>query len=155
MAKVKTAPKKSKGAEILGALHVTEATIAPEMVDEYVALTKKVAKAQEKLKPYLDKISEMEKEFSVAVDESVGPAEEFTLEGVEFNIDYTSKGNARDITDKATAFKLLEKVKKGLALELAKVGLGDLDKYLTPEQVAKVTVTEARNARRKKIVEKV
>jgi hypothetical protein len=154
MAKVKTKAK-SQGAELLGALHVEAVDIAPELVDEYVALTKKIAKAQEKLKPYLDKISEMEKEFAEAVDGAVGPAEEFTLDGVEFAIAYTAKGNARDITDKAAAFKLLEKVKKGLALELAKVGLGDLDKYLTPEQVAKVTETEARNARRKKIVEKV
>ncbi len=153
MATVKTAKPKSQGAKLLGSLHV--GTVEPAMIDEYVLLTKKLAKATEKLKPYLEKISTMEKQFSDAVDESAEAADEFTLEGVKFNIEYTAKGNARDITDKITALKMLEKVKKGLAMELAKIGLGDLDKYLTPDQLAKVTKSEQRNARRKKVVEKV
>ncbi len=152
MATVKTAPK-SQGAKLLGSLHV--GTVDPATVDEYVILTKKLAKAMDKLKPYLEKISGLEKQFSDAVDESAEAADEFTLEGVKFNIDYTAKGMAREITNKGAALKMLEKVKKGLAMELAKIGLGDLDKYLTPDQLKKVTKSEQRNARRKKIVEKV
>ena len=74
---------------------------------------------------------------------------------MKYKIEYTAKGMARDITNKSVALKMLEKVKKGLAMELAKIGLGDLDKYLTPDQLEKVTKSEQRNARRKKIVEKV
>lgn len=153
MATVKTAQPKSQGAKLLGSLHV--GTVEATLVDEYVLLTRKLEKAQAKLKPYLEKISAMENQFSEAVEESAEAADEFTLQGVKFDIEYTAKGMARDITNKSAALKMLEKVKKGLAMELAKIGLGDLDKYLTPDQLAKVTKSEQRNARRKKIVEKV
>ncbi len=154
MAKVKTVTtSKSQGAKLLGSLHV--GTVEPKLVDEYVALGAKLAKAQEKLKPYLDKLASLDKQFSDAVEESAEAADEFTLEGVKYKIEYTAKGMARDITNKSVALKMLEKVKKGLAMELAKIGLGDLDKYLTPDQLEKVTKSEQRNARRKKIVEKV
>ena len=78
MAKVKTVTtSKSQGAKLLGSLHV--GTVEPKLVDEYVALGAKLAKAQEKLKPYLDKLASLDKQFSDAVEESAEAADEFTL----------------------------------------------------------------------------
>ena len=146
----KKAKAKAK-AKASGKARVTP--IELDKVDQYVNLDRKIAAAEAKLKPYKAKRDELNVELLEFVDATTKPLETKTLEGEEFSIEFSAKGKTTDITDKIAAAKMLEKVKKGLAMELATFGITALKDYLTPEQMKEISKEDPRNARRKTITE--
>lgn len=59
---------------------------------------------------------------------------------------------SRTITDNALVYDYLEEIQKGLALKLMTFRLGDLDKYLNPAQLEKVTESSYGGNRRITVV---
>jgi len=78
-------------------------------------------------------------------------AVDHTLVGTHFAAKISKGSNVRSITDKDHLVDTLETVKEGLAIELATFKIGDLDKYLTPDQQAEVLTTQATKRRTLKI----
>lgn len=122
-------------------------------VEEWIALEAKVKAAEAKLKPHKDKLAKLRGALDEHVDLITTPEGETTVEGFDHGLEFSPKGKATDVTDMKGAAKMLEGVKKGLVMDLVKLGIGDLRKYLTPEQVEEVTKEEYRNARRIKVIE--
>lgn len=91
-------------------------------------LKAKLAKLDAKIKPKKAAVLE-------AFNKVYGKDAAEMAEGKEHTIKISAASKSRTLTKIDDCFDLLEGVKEGLFAELAKVTLGDLDKYLTPEQL--------------------
>lgn len=78
----------------------------------------------------------------------------FTEKGEEYVAELGKQGMSRTIMSMAEAKKILDKQDKTLFLKLAKINLGDLDAYLTPDE-AKAVIRTDYGDRSIKIVKKV
>jgi hypothetical protein len=124
------------------------------MIPEAMKVTAQIKALQAKLEPF------------VAAQKALVDAANAELEAMEADPDVepvlksktnelimTKKENSRSVTDISAVHKYLEKSKKGLFMELAQIKLGDLDKYLNPDQL-KECLTNERKARKLKSVGK-
>jgi hypothetical protein len=122
-----------------------------ELIDVYAKLDARIRAAEERLKPHREKLAGMMAEISTYVDATTKPEDGTRLEGESYAIEFSAKGKATEILDVKAVFKALESISKGLALELAKVSITDLRKYLRPDELAGLVKEEYRNARRSKV----
>lgn len=74
-------------------------------------------------------------------DEEHKPADVGVTVGESFIATVSAEGKVRSMNDLTTIFGMLEDVKEGLAMELMKFNLGDLDQYLTKDQLEEVLDT--------------
>ena len=75
-------------------------------------------------------------DMQLLADETVGADIKLRLKGKESVIELGTKAKTRKLTDDREAIiEALDGAKAGLALECAGFKLGDLDKYLMPEEV--------------------
>ena len=108
------------------------------------------------LKKIIDAVSPASKEFAKLTTElrtqamEQDPAEKVVFEGSDHNIVFSEASKVRKLGD-------MKEVKKALGneifFEVAKVTLGDIDKYLTVEEVAELVTVES-GPRKIDIVEK-
>jgi hypothetical protein len=122
--------------------------IAPEVVDEFARDALRLAKKMEKIAPLKKSVEGQEKAILATVDDVVNPTTGLTLFGDEHDVVLGPKGNKTEVINTAKAAELLG---FDLFVELAKLSITDLNKYLTPDQVAEVTKKSPKNKRRVKI----
>lgn len=110
---------------------------------EYRALEKKIEKFNNTIGATF---TELKKEFLEYANSTLGDDEELVIKVPgEKELKIGSRSNVRSITDMDKAVELLG---TDTFMKIAKIGLTDLDKYLTPEEVAEVTVTKRSDTRR-------
>ena len=115
---------------------------ARTLVDEIGDLKKKVAKLKEN--PIHGQLAEKTSELKDILENGLGGDEARNEQGERFKAKLGAKSNVRVIKDLA---KIREMLGDELFMELASVGIGDLDKYLTPDQLEE-TVESSRSGSR-------
>lgn len=108
-------------------LEITEMMVD---VDELARLMEEM----EEHKPKLKKIDELKKKLqSIAAEQD--PKEEVVMVGVERVVTFTAAGESRVITKKSDLIgNLKAKIGYPALLELLKINLTDVDKYLSPDE---------------------
>lgn len=115
-----------------------------ELVDEYVSTIQKIKEFKDKLEP-LTQLKEFQESALLEQVDSVAAAdEEALLVGNVHNLKVSKKSMVSKVKDKP---KLLELLGDDTYLELAEVKIGDIRKYLTPDQIEQV-LKETRDGRR-------
>ena len=115
-----------------------------ELADKYAELSAKAEKILEKAKPINLEISEIQKAIMERVDSQIEPTEKMVVKASTVWVEIGEKAKSRTITDME---KVVELFGTETFLKVAKVGLADIDKYLTPEQIA-LCVSEEKTGRR-------
>lgn len=125
-----------------------------EQVGEVAAIVEKMAALSIKL----DALTEAEKEYNKLRGQLAGmipaecPAEEpFVFEGVKHDVVFSERPVERKIIDMESAFDALG---QELFLQVAKVTLKDVDKYMTPEEQEGIIVSARTGSRRCAVKEK-
>lgn len=122
--------------------------VSPEVVDEFAEDALRYAKKMEKLAPLKKSVEGQEKAILATVDDVVDPETGLTLYGNKHDVVLGPKGNQTDVVNTAKAAEFLG---FELFVELAKLSVTDLKKYLTPDQFEKVTKVNPKRKRRVKI----
>ena len=118
-----------------------------EAVDA-VAATEAAYKASKKVTEKLEKEYKNAKEhLETLAEQAMEPGDSKHYTGEKSTVDIGPRAWKITAINTDVAFQLLNKVKKGLAFELMKFNAGDLEKYLTPEQVDQVIVRERAGSR--------
>ncbi len=99
-------------------------------------ISDKLEKDMKKFLPIQNEITDLKKEIVAFANETLDNEATLEVRTPDGPVKIGARGTAREITDMDKAIDML-----GLetAMKLLKVSLGDLDKYLTPEQVLEVT----------------
>lgn len=112
-----------------------------QVLDEWVDMDKSAKKVREKiaaLQQQLEPLAALEKQIAEFVQTNYpateAPEEEYTVEGEHSRMRVRPSTQKREVVDKAVIKKAMGAKKYD---ELAEIKLGDIDKYLTPEEQAK------------------
>lgn len=140
------------GSEV--ALEPVEQKVPLKVVDDYAKLSMKIDELMKPVQPFIDKLEEMEKSILAQVDEVIAADAEIVLDGQKFQLELSKKGARTSVTDIKGIMKKLEGVKVGLFMELAKINIGDLKKYLPANTVEEFCTTEHVNKRRVTVKQK-
>lgn len=108
-------------------------------LEKAAAIEKKIKAAAEKLYPKLLE----------AYDDDYADGE-YVEAGNKFQAEIGKKANIREVSDMKMVQELLDDQQPGLFMKLAKINLGDLDDYLTPEE-RQAVITPSRGKRPIKI----
>lgn len=151
-AKTKTSPKSSMKAS-LGAeegASVINQPVTTDVVDEFLALDAKLKKHAAKVADDQARYDELKKQIVALVDETTDAEKDVVLVGAEQTgkIEVSEKTMQTTLTDIDAAKKFMG---KDTFFKVAKIGVGDLKDYLTPEQREQCTKTERSGSRRLKI----
>lgn len=148
---VKIIQKKKKVSKLKQKQQVSALGILENMVDPLADLNSAYEALNGKAKVAKLALQSGEVEFHVKFDE-LGklPKDKAVVEGVSNQILVSSESTAREVVDKVTIFEILEDIKEGLAFELMRFTLGDLDRYLTPEQISQVVDSDYTGKRKLK-----
>lgn len=112
-----------------------------EIVDEMGAMTRKLAAA----KLLTDKYDGLRKELIALASEDQPADKEIAVFGVNYVATITPQQMAREVTDKGALKRILGAERY---LELSSVGLGIIDKCLTPDEIARCVTSSQTGARR-------
>lgn len=143
--KLKTPAKKkaTKTSELSGQAQARELLpSAFKIKEELAVLEAQVSELRKKLTP-------IEKEIVGLVDPELEGTEAVTLINGKHVLNVSGKMQTRVIKDGEAVVDTLEEFEEGLALKLAKFALGDLDKYLSPEEMAPLCDIKEGNRRLK------
>lgn len=143
--KTKTAAKQSQSQQI------------EDKVDELGEATERVEALNKKIKalqadPAFALVKELKAELQEIANETVGEQEELHLSGLSYEVDIGVCSKKRSIIDPVIVSDELEEVEEDLSYKLAKYNLTDLDKYLTPPQLAKCVKEEFTGNRHVKVI---
>lgn len=105
-----------------------------KLVDTIIENEKQVQAAKDPAK----KQAKARKELLALVENMVQAGETITIEGDLGKVKFSEQSQTRSVSDLK---KIHEMMGDDLFYKLASIGIGNLDKYLTPEQVTKVTGT--------------
>lgn len=86
------------------------------------------------------------------VDEDNARDKEVILKSDRYAATFTAHGNMAACTDAKLAYNMLNKVQKGLGIELMSFPVGELKKYLTPAQMDRVVTMTRSKARSVKVI---
>lgn len=131
----------------------TKQTVSIEtLAEKYIELDKEIekltAKVQEKVAPLSQEQAEIKKHI-LALANSTLPDDETKEIPVSGKLLYIGKrGTSRTISD---LDKAIEFMGVDTFLKVAKINLSDVDKYLRPEEVEQVTVTQRTDTRQIKV----
>ena len=132
-----------------------ESTLEAQIIkklDELGGIYLKLAPLKTKTKKLTDQYKPLFEAVQDFVDVDAAPDDEVTLKTDKFAAAFGQHGNQSKCFAPGKAFKMLEAVEKGLGQKLMTFTVGDLNKYLTPEQVLKCVKTERSKARTLKII---
>lgn len=125
--------------------------VLPEVIDEFLALERKIDKHDEKIKLDRERHAALKAQIVAVVNETEEPEAKVRLTGTDGKgiVEVSGKSNTTAIID-------MEKAKKLLGTEtffkVAKIGIADLKAYLKKPDFELVTATTLDGARRLKIV---
>lgn len=122
-----------------------------EMVDQMGELSVQIDKVSEKLAPLQKQYSKVQAEFLDIMEDTLEADQTATIEGDEWEMTVGMKGNSSEVTENEAAFKMLDKIEKGLPWVLLKFGITELRKYLTPKQFEMVSLTTRSRKRTTKL----
>lgn len=145
--KAKTAKGKQGKAAVKAAPQKGVITGYEADVDRLAEITAKLAPLTNLMK----EASVIEKKLREVADEAVAAEETATVTGTKHNYCVKERTMARSITDMAQVRKQMG---DPLFMEVAKVTLADIDKYLTEEQKSNVLVQSRTGSRRGELVDK-
>jgi hypothetical protein len=131
--KLKTGLKKTTKTKLKTTSGIEEAT---KLVPDAFAIQKKMKVLSAKMKNLTDELTPIEKEIRDLVDGDIGSTDSVDLitdEGDVLKVAGRLQTRAIKSTDDVVI--ALEEFEEGLALKLAKFGIGDLDKYFSPEEM--------------------
>lgn len=117
------------------------------LVDEAGAMASEVEAAKALIKKYED----LRKQIVAKATVGVSPEDSTSVQGDQFVAKIGSCADKRSVTDKGAIY---EAVGNDTFVELANFKLTDLDKYLTPDQLAKACDSARTGARRTTIARK-
>jgi len=110
-----------------------------DIVDDIAPTLKRIKELDAELKKLKPKVDEAKKDLlglaKVYVNED--PAESVTVIAEKGSAEIGKESQSRTIVDKEFIIESLDKIEDGLAFQLAEFKLGDLDKYLTPQELEK------------------
>lgn len=149
--KNKSKPK-AKGLTPLTKAKTTKALVNP-LVDELGVDTVQCAILSKKLETLKKAIKTKEAQIMAELDLSDSDGE-YLVEGNDYATYISAKGNVSTLTNKNLAMAMLQGVKDGLYLELAKVSITDLKAYLTPQQFETIVSTQRTGNRAVKTLKK-
>lgn len=112
-----------------------------EKVDKYAGAKQKI----DAVAPELKVVTAIDKELRAKAMEKPG-AEQVVFEGTKFSLVFSEAGDKKELTDLAKAKEFLG---PDLFAKVATVSLGDLEKYLTPEQFNQCVTTKTNGGSRK------
>lgn len=121
-------------------------------VDELGELELKMEPLLAKLAPMQKRQGELKSLIVEFADNNNDAADKVSIYGEEFVVNCAAKGNSTLITDLHKAHDILEDIEEGLFMILAKVGITDLKKYMTPSQLKLVTETVRTTKRKTSLV---
>lgn len=131
---------------------VDQAVELEEMVDTLGELKAKIDPLKAQLDPLVKAYNNAEAALLAIVDEEFDAAVKAEVVGTKYAVKAGPKAKATVVTDLESAATILEEIEDGLFMLLAKVGITDLRKYMTPDQFEAVTSTD-RTGKRKVSVE--
>ena len=102
-----------------------------DLLAQAKAMRAKLSKLDAAIKP-------QKEAFLKTYNKAYGIDDAEMAQGKQHALKISAASKRRVLTNIDECFDLLEKVGPGLFAELAKVSLGDLDKYLTPEQLEQI-----------------
>lgn len=114
------------------------------LATKYLELEVQMEKIQKKLSPLEQEQSALKKQIIEAANATLGEDEELVLPINGMEIKIGKRGSSRTITDieKAVEFLGVETF-----LKVAKIGLGDIDKYLRPEEIEQCVTSQRTDTR--------
>ena len=125
---------------------------------ELLDLTEKMASLSKELAPMEASIAILQKDYAAAEKKALAilakhgvDAESYSYSTESGVVEFGIVPNKTEITDEEALFEELEKAEEGLFRKLAKVGLGDLKKYLGEKTIEKFTKTFRAGKRRVKV----
>jgi hypothetical protein len=119
-----------------------------QLVDEAGVLEKDLAAAKKLIKRY----DEIRKIVQGQTQDAHAPGEEYEVHGIDSIMKFTAAADSRELTDKTALFKALGNDE---FWNLAVFKMTELDKYLTPAEIAScVTVHENGGSRKCTVVHK-
>lgn len=137
--KLKTKKKQTKTTK---AKDVNAIDQAVKLLPEACALKAELAVIAAQAKAITDKLSPIETEIKELIEPVTGDEESVTLTDGKHVLSISGKKKLRKIKDVEEAVDALEEHKEGLAIEVAKFNLGDLEKYLSPEEIKELVEIE-------------
>lgn len=141
--KTKAAAKKVVGKAQTG---IEQATA---LVPDAFAIKKKMAVLEAQMKNLNDELKPIETTIRDLCEPELESTQEINLINEDKILNISGKLQTRSIKDIDTVVIALEEFEEGLALKLAKFGIGDLDKYFSPEEMAGLTEIKEGNRRLK------
>jgi uncharacterized protein YqgV (UPF0045/DUF77 family) len=137
--KVKAAPVEEK---VSGTLQEALMNDAADIVDEIAPVLKSIQDLEFAMTPLVTKVEEAKaKLLEIVKVLDPPPNEKVKVVGALATAEVTAEPKKTEITDKDTLVEMFDSIEAGLAIKLANFLLKDVNSYLTPEQVAKVTTT--------------
>ena len=112
------------------------------LIDEGGDLEKKAKKI--KANPIHEQLTEKKNELKTLLSSALDPASDRTQNGGRYKAKVGAVSVSRQISD---MHKIREMLGDELFMELVKIALGDIDKYLNPEQIAEVVESERNGTR--------
>lgn len=124
--------KKTKAKPVKASSALTDAQ--RQLVDRAAVLKAEI----DAIKPAVDEFEDIRKQLLAVADLHYGPDDQAKLEGDEHTIIFSKKSDTRVINDMNGLIGKLKSVMgyEGL-LKLLKIGVGDVDKHLSPDEAAK------------------
>lgn len=108
---------------------------ATEIVDKLAILDETIKELKKQLKPFEDKKKELTTKFQDDIDSEYLPDDKDTIKGDNYYCEFGAKSKSTNITD---VKKLHELLGDDVFYEIAKVGIGDIKKYLSLQEQAAV-----------------
>lgn len=126
---------------------VESGTVLSE-VDKAAELERQISRYKADLKVLEGQYKPIQERLMTEADERFGPEEYGQLEGEEFFVQLGMKAKVTEVVDKEQLFYAMEAIKPGLFFELCKIGLTDIRKYLSEDQLEDI-LEESRSGKRK------
>jgi len=130
--KLKTGLKKTTKTKLKAESGIAQAT---KLVPDAFAIQGKMKVLQAQMKNLTDQLTPIEKEIRNLVDNDIESTASVDLISGTDVLKVAGRLQTRTIKSTDDVVIALEEFEEGLALKLAKFGIGDLDKYFSPEEM--------------------
>lgn len=125
---------------------VEDSSVDPQkLANQFKKLEVELKANDDEMKKKRDKVADLKKSLIDHCNKTLPADEILELRTKWGDVKVGKRSTSRTITDMAKAVKLLG---KETFMKIVKISLGDLDKYLNPEELAQVTKKELTDTRR-------
>ena len=125
---------------------VEDSSVDPQkLANQFKKIEAELKANDAEMKKKRDKVSDLKKSLIAHCNENLDAEEILELRTKWGDVKVGKRSTSRTITDMVLAVKLIG---KDTFMRIAKISLGDLDKYLNPEELAQVIETKVTDTRR-------